>query len=173
MVIRCFTCLTCFVLLSFVSPAHDTASFLYVQVSVPQQPGAPTRGSGSDGLCTCGVNVALNLRRFIEGVEAYCKLKAAKRTKGNCITLQWVDKHMRTRVSARTMEQARATGLLYLLQTAVYEGTGVTADDAEYLLTSHYEAGYALLRIRSERAAVELLLCGTCTPRFYCNLHLP
>lgn len=115
-----------------------------VQVAVPQQPRSPTRANGTDGICSCGVNAPLNLRRFLEGTELHCRLRATKRTKKNCLDLTWVSDHMRKKVSARTMEQARATGLWYLLQTVVHKGSGLTTTQAEAMMAEHYDGGYSL-----------------------------
>lgn len=75
------------------------------------------------GLNTCGINAPYFFKRFLEGVVANVKRPRQSKRRpprvpaAACVTpLTWVQGHMAGPLSSESMEQARGSGMRYLLE---------------------------------------------------------
>lgn len=115
---------------------HVRQYVVSVQVDVPQQAFAADTNRRSDqGINVCGVMAALNVKRFLQGVEQNVQPGTSVCTGDGAIPLGvWILPHMARPLHHHVMEAARASGMRYLLEAILKYGEGFTLPQVDSLL---------------------------------------
>lgn len=125
------------------------------------------------GLSSCGINAAFNGRHLMLGFET--QLAAPRSTRRGATQVRtsvpsdWIRKHMSRKVTPDAMEQARGSGMRYLLK-AIYEfGNPASVDGTQLSISERLRAvfhddKYALLSLGMSSTVLMrvVLIRGNC-----------